>query len=191
MRQAVGIAGPWPGRAFWVAISLTLGLYFCVGTAIASDLQRECRAVQKIARITLSSKLVLSIADNEAEQSCDFFVSLPPPYASGTGVDSWFKLSGNFDFKNLTRIVTDIATSSIPKVRGDLIKDVALRIDNNSDLLGTCISKLFDKVPFDSKSKDGLVSCSTSPSLEQAIIRTVVADGKFISTVFLPRPVSS
>jgi hypothetical protein len=185
-RLSCGLAG--------VFLSLAM-LASTFDTATAGEVTKECRAVQNVATITLSSKLLYSIASDTGKQSCQFFVSLPPPYSIRDSVDAWYKTRAS-NFGLLTKIVADLAVapieSRVPKSPddADLIKAVQLRINNNSDLITTCVTKLFDKLSFEGKSKDEQVSCDTSAALEQAVVTVLVGDN-FVSTVALPRPPGS
>lgn len=155
-----------------------------IGTAITAQTKTECNAVQKIASITRSSKLLLSIASDGTKQYCHFFVSMPPPFSIRGSVDAWFREAATRDPKRLVEIVSDLAVAAIPDDNDQMVKEVKLRIEKDSDLLWTCVSKLIDKSPFDGKG-DGL-RCVASPSVDEAVV--TVSFGSFTSSVVLPRP---
>ncbi len=173
--------------AILVATLCTSASILTGGIGFANELKKECRAVEKVANITLSSKLVLSIASDATNKTCDFFVSLPPPNSIRKSVETWFKTGASLPPKDLSQVVADIAIAAIPPDEGDLIKAVELRIGTNSDLVSFCVKKLFEKECFAATSKDGQLRCDVSASLEQATFVVAVSDA-FLSTVVLPRP---
>jgi hypothetical protein len=158
-----------------------------VGTPVADEIRTECKAVQKIASLTRSGKLLFSVASDEGKQYCHFFVSSPPPFSIHRGaVEAWFKEAYNMKNDQLVQTVADLVVIAVPEGNERTARDAQLRITKNSDLIANCTSKFFAKTPFSGKSDSGDVSCSVDKTANEATI--VVAFGDFQSTLVLPRP---
>ena len=158
-----------------------------VSLGMAQEQTKSCAAVDRMATLTYSSKLIVSMAENISEKTCDFFVSLPPPSAVRASVTEWFSTAAKLDLPSLVGILSDLAWAPVTKKNEELHKAVQLRIEANSDQVTTCVAKLIDKVPFAVKSKDGQFSCDVSVALQQVVFRVAVG-ANFVSTVALPRP---
>ncbi len=156
------------------------------GTALANDETTECKAVQNEASLTRPDKLVFSMASNSVKKFCHFFVSMPPPFTSRKSVDFWYKSKATFD-KELVPAIIDIALAPIPK-EDPATKEVALRIEDNADLISGCIISLFKQGPFDEKSKDGSLECIVPSSAEQLFLTVALGD-VFKSSVTVPRTI--
>ena len=156
----------------------------------APDYSKECKAVINIASITLPSKLILSIASDPNKKSCHFFVSAPPPLSKRRSVDAWYNQVGKaatLNSKLIEEIVTDLAIAPIPADDSQIIQEIKLRINKNSDVLAYCVSRLVERKPVDIAQPDGSFRCTVPGDAEQATI--IVAVGQeFSSSVFLPRP---
>jgi hypothetical protein len=171
-------------RAFGVVVVSVAIVTPEISRGAAAQTRTECTAVERIASVTRSSKLLLSVASDGTKKYCHFFVSMPPPFSIRGSVDAWFREAARRDPKRLVEIVSDLAVAAIPDDDEQTVKEVKLRIENNSDLLWTCVSKLIDKSPFDGKG--GGLSCIASPSVDEAVV--TVSFGSFTSSVVLPRP---
>jgi hypothetical protein len=160
-----------------------------VGTAVAGEQTKECKAVQNSAAITLSDKLVFTMASDSAKQFCNFFVSLPPPNAGRNSVDAWYNKASLDDPKSVVESISDIAIAPIPESESETRKAVQLRIEENGGLITNCATSLrFKKGPFDGRSKDGLLSCAV-PQSNEVLLLTVAVGGTFLTRVSLPRPI--
>jgi hypothetical protein len=174
---------------------LTGAVFFVLAThtvhseAGAAEKTADCKAVQNIASITLSDKLVFSMASDSASRFCHFYVSLPPPASTRKSVDYWYGYpkASQFDAKGLVKIVADIATAAIPEKETTTRKEVESRIDVNTDLVVGCITLLYKQGPFDQKSKDGSLRCVVRSPFASLSLTVAVGDA-FLSTVSLPRP---
>lgn len=158
-----------------------------VGTPVADEIRTECKAVQKVASLTRSGKLMFSVASDEGKQYCHFFVSSPPPFTIHRGaVEAWCKEAYKMNEERLVQTVADLVVIAVPEGNEQTAKDARLRIGKNFDLIAGCTSKFLAKSPFSGKSDSGDVSCSVDKTADEATI--IVAFGDFQSTLVLPRP---
>jgi len=86
----------------------------------------------------------------------------------------------------LAQSIIGIAIAPIPDGE-PVIKEVALRIENNLGLISDCAASLLKKTPFDLKSKDGFVSCVVPKTIDKLLLSVAVGD-TFLSRVSLPTP---
>jgi hypothetical protein len=154
----------------------------------AAELKSDCNSVQKIASISFSSKLILSMAGDTTKQYCHFFVSMPPPYSIRASVDAWYNDAIKKRSNDLiVSLVSDLAVAPIPESDSKMAQEVRLRIADSSDVVTKCVFSLFDKNAYAGKGKDGQLTCAVSPAAELAVL-TVSIGQDFKSAVFLPRP---
>jgi hypothetical protein len=178
-----------PNRCLGIVAGVAFGVASGAELVYAADVKTECKAVQRMASVTRSSKLVLSLASDDAEKYCHFFVSLPPPNSTRLSVDKWFSVVANkLDLKEVSQIVSDIAVAAIPLDGAKLAQEVTFQIQGNTDLLGACLSALVKKEKFDRKSERGSVRCVVPESTDYLSL-TVSVGTAFTSTITLPRPV--
>ncbi|MBZ0140748.1 MAG: hypothetical protein K8H87_13405 [Pseudorhodoplanes sp.] len=63
---------------FLVAAGSAIGPFVVLDSALAATRREPCDAVHRIAEIEYDSRLLVNLAANRANNSCVFFVSLPP-----------------------------------------------------------------------------------------------------------------
>jgi hypothetical protein len=114
-------------RRFVKACFLLVGLTLVIRVN-AAELKSDCSSVQKIASISLSSKLILSMAGDTTKQYCHFFVSMPPPYSIRASAETWYNDAMKRNSHMIISVVSDLAIAPIPESDSKMAGEVKLRI---------------------------------------------------------------
>ena len=156
--------------------------------AFAGDETSQCRAVKKLASIKYSSKLLVNLAQDEAEMYCHYVVSMPPPFSVNNAAEAWYNKNLNqiTNEKIVIELLFDIISSSSPKGAEKYMNDIKNHLEKNSPTIKQCIDGLIKKSPMERKSPDGRVRCEVSRSAEQMIV-AVSPSGNFSTITYLPR----
>jgi hypothetical protein len=102
----------------WLVVGMVLCSAIFGGVVQASERRMACHSVIRLSEISLPSKLIPLIISDDVDQSCFFYVSLPPQAAAETSIDQaasmWDTLKEGS--KNPGQIIRQVADSKFSSI---------------------------------------------------------------------------